>query len=88
MKSSQYLAESKYQKCFKKICKALSKKPNNPALAEQLNVLKGDRQAEISLASAAAKQLSQNLKAKITLSLLPFHSVHLSKTIVKKKYAN
>ena len=48
------------------------KKPNDPAVAEQLNVLKRDRQAEISLASAAAKQLIQNLKARDQAKPTPF----------------
>ena len=48
------------------------KKPNDPALAEQLNVLKRDREAEISLASAAAKQLIQNLKARDQAKPTPF----------------
>ena len=50
----------------------MAKKPNDPALAEQLTVLKRDRQAEISLASAAAKQLTQNLKARDQSRPTPF----------------
>ena len=48
------------------------KKPNDPALAEQLNVLKRDREAKISLASAAAKQLIQNLEARDQAKPTPF----------------
>jgi len=72
LKSSHYLAEKKYQNLFLKICKSLLKKPNDPALAEQLNVLKRDREAEISLASDAAKQLIQNLKARDQAKPTPF----------------